>query len=265
MPDPLRILIVEDEFLTLNDLRSALERMGYAISGDAMRADEALAVLEEGQTDLAILDIHIKGARSGIWLAEQIRERYNIPFIFLTAFSDKATIADAARTLPESYLIKPFVREDLFAAIELAVHTFASRNYLSPSSYPASQPPPAPAAAPPEQENERKKLLLTDSIFVKSELVFSRITVADIRYLQSFRNYLELHVASGKKYVLRSTLRDFMDQLPGEVFLQTHRSFAINLQRINHIGGNFVKVDDDEVPLSRDIRQEVVRRLNTFQ
>lgn len=263
MPDPLRILIVEDEFLTLEALRDALEGMGYAISGDAMRADKALAILEEGGTDLAILDIQIKGARSGIWLAEQIRERFEMPFIFLTAFSDKATIVDAARTQPESYLVKPFVKEDLFAAIELAVYSYAARHHLPlPSSAPLTSS--APATAPPEPIAEIKALLLTDSIFLKDDLVYHRISVADIQFIQSFRNYLELDLGQGEKRVLRSTLKDFVAQLPSDVFLQTHRSYAVNLQWINMIGGNFVMIGEQEVPLSRDVRQEVVRRLNTY-
>lgn len=257
MSNKVRILIVEDEFITMDALRDALTGMGYGISGDAMKADEALRVLDEGQTDLAILDIHIKGSRSGIWLAEQIKERYHIPFIFLTAFGDKQTIADAARTQPGSYLVKPFVEQDLHAAIELAVNSYSSGHYLpAPSS--ASLPSTAPAAAP-------KKWLITDSIFVKDDLIFLRVPVADIQYIQSYRNYLELNVGQGKKYILRSTLKAFLEQLPKDFFFQTHRSYAVNLRRVNRIGGNFIGVDDQEVPLSRDVRNEVVQRLNTYQ
>ncbi len=251
MADQLRILIVEDEFITMDALRDALMGMGYGIAGDAMRADEALDILEKEETDLAILDIHIKGARSGIWLAEQIREKYDIPFIFLTAFGDKQTIADAARTQPGSYLVKPFVEQDLHAAIELAINTYTSKQLL-----------PVPT---PETNKQPQKLLITDSIFVKDDLVFRRVPIAEIQFVQSYRNYLELTIGQGKKHVLRSTLKDFMAQLPSEVFIQTHRSYAVNLKRVNRIGGNFVGVDDYEVPMSREVRQEVVRMLNLYQ
>lgn len=265
MSDQVRILIVEDEFITMDALRDALTNMGYAIAGDAMRADEALAILEEGQTDLAILDIHIKGARSGIWLAEQIKEKYDIPFIFLTAFGDKQTIADAAQTQPGSYLVKPFVEQDLHAAIELAVNSYAGR--VQPGSSPLAR---STSLAPRLERNREpaaapKKLLITDSIFVKDSSIFRRVPVADIQYVQSFRNYLEIHTTQGKTHVLRSTLKDFLAQLPADVFLQTHRSYLINLRKIEDIGGNFVTVDNHEVPLSREVRQEVIRRLNTYQ
>ena len=239
----------------MDALRDALTGMGYQVSGDAMKADEALRILDEGQTDLAILDIHIKGARSGIWLAEQIRERYHIPFIFLTAFGDKQTIADAARTKPGSYLVKPFVEQDLHAAIELAVNSYTSERFL---------PAPVPVAPTPA-EKEVLQLLISDSIFVKDDLVFRRVAVANIQYIQSFRNYLELSIGQGVKHVLRSTMKDFLGQLPPDVFIQTHRSYAVNLQHVNRIGGNFVGVGDHEVPMSREVKNEVVKRLNTYQ
>lgn len=260
MSDQVRILIVEDEFITMDALRDALTGMGYGISGDVMKADEALRVLDEGQTDLAILDIHIKGSRSGIWLAEQIRERYHIPFIFLTAFGDKQTIADAARTQPGSYLVKPFVEQDLHAAIELALHTYMA---ITPSTAQPVLPVATLAAGQPVEQ--AKKLLINDSIFVKDDLVFRRVSVADIQYIQSFRNYLELSVGQGIKHVLRSTLKDFLTQLPPDVFIQTHRSYAVNLKHINRIGGNFVGVGDHEVPMSREVKNEVIKRLNTYQ
>lgn len=258
MSDKVKILIVEDEFITMDALRDALTGMGYGISGDAMKADEALRILDEGQTDLAILDIHIKGARSGIWLAEQIRERYHIPFIFLTAFGDKQTIADASRTQPGSYLVKPFVKQDLHAAIELALNTHTDVTPLPAAVVPTT-------TNPPQQQQSPQRLLINDSIFIKDDLVFRRISVSDIQYIQSFRNYLELNVGQGKKYVLRSTLKDFLMQLPPDVFIVTHRSYAVNLRLVNRIGGNFVGINDHEVPMSREVRQEVVRRLNTYQ
>jgi CheY-like chemotaxis protein len=86
MEKNIRVLIVEDEFFTLDMLRDYLEESGYEVSGDAMSAEEAITILEEGQTDLALLDISIKGNQDGIWLAEQINKKYRIPFVFLTAY-----------------------------------------------------------------------------------------------------------------------------------------------------------------------------------
>lgn len=237
---PLRILIVEDEFITLDALRDVLTDLGYQISGDAMKADKAISILEEGLTDLAILDIHLRNSQSGIWIGRQIQERFHIPFIYLTAFGDKGTIAAAAEVKPSSYLVKPFVTADLHAAIELAMHQHR-----------------------PTTSTPKKQLRLEDSIFVKDELMFRRLTIRDILFAQSFRNYLEIQTAS-RKFIVRSTLQDFSTQLPENYFVQSHRSYLVNLKRIDGIGGNFIKLGDYEVPLSRNERPRVLEQLATF-
>lgn len=246
MEKPVRILIVEDEFITLDNLRDALEDLGYLVVGAVMSAEPAIPILEKGNIDLAILDIHLGKGHSGIWLGGQIQDRFHLPFIFLTAFDDKQTIAAAAKTQPSSYLVKPFVQPDLFAAIELALHTYADAGIV-----------------PPPRAGDSSGLLINDSIFVKDELVYRRIPVRDITYVQAFRNYLE--VTSGeKKYVLRSPLKDFLLTLPSDVFFQTHRSYVVNLSLVDRVGGNFVGVGPHEVPLSRNVRQAVMARLNMY-
>ena len=159
--------------------------------------------------------------------------------------------------------MKPFVREDLFAAIELAVHTYAERTRLALPD-PATDPSTAPASAPEKTGNGKEKLLLTDSIFIKDELMYRRVSVTDIQYIQSFRNYLELDFGNNKKRLVRSTLTDFVARLPEEVFLKTHRSYAVNLERVSAIGGNFVIIGNREIPISKEVRQEMMQRLNTY-
>ena len=69
MQKNIRVLIVEDEFITMDMLRDYLEQSGYDVSGDAMRADEALDILERFDTDIVLLDINLKGEKDGIWIA----------------------------------------------------------------------------------------------------------------------------------------------------------------------------------------------------
>lgn len=75
MNKSVRVLIVEDEFITMDMLRDYLENSGDEVSGDAMRADEAIDILERFDTDIVMLDINLKGDKDGIWLAEQIRQK----------------------------------------------------------------------------------------------------------------------------------------------------------------------------------------------
>lgn len=249
MKKKIRVLIVEDEFITLDTLRDELEEIGYEISGDAMRADEALAILERGDTDIAILDIHLKGSQSGIWLGAQIRDKYKIPFIFLSAFSDRKTIAEAAETNPSSYLVKPFTQADLYTSIELALLTHAKHQ--------------EELQLPPSHAGVTAELLINDCIYVKEDLTYRKIPIADIHYVEAFKNYLELNVLDGR-HVIRSTMKDFIAILPADHFLQTHRSFVVNIKKIDEIGGNFLQIGETKVPISRNHKNEVLNRLNFY-
>ncbi len=249
MNEKVRVLIVEDEFITLDSLRDSLEEIGYDISGDAMKAEEALAILERKDTDIAILDIQLKGEKSGIWLAEQIRERYKIPFIFLSAFSDPATIREAAQTEPYGYLVKPFTPSDIFAAIEVALKNFSKTNEA--------------LQLPKSHTKVTDEVLVNDAIFVKDDLVFRKITISDIRYIQAFKNYLELHFIDNR-HVIRSTLKDFFEILPSTHFMQTHRSYVVNIDKVEKVGSNFVMVGDASVPVSNNYREALLQRLKFF-
>ena len=120
-----RILIVEDEALIATEIEFALRRLGYTVAGKARNGDKALDLLASSQPDLALLDIDIDGSLSGVDLARIIRKKYDYPFVFLTAFSDRATLASLKDTMPYGYIVKPFNRGELLSTIELALHKFA--------------------------------------------------------------------------------------------------------------------------------------------
>lgn len=126
MPPSPSILIVEDEALIAAEIESALRKLGYRIAGKARNGDKALDLLASAQPDLALLDINIKGTRNGIDLARIIREKYDYPFVFLTAFSDRDTLAQLKDTMPYGYIVKPFNRGELLTTIELALHKFSA-------------------------------------------------------------------------------------------------------------------------------------------
>lgn len=249
MKKKVRVLIVEDEFITRDTLRDYLEDSGYEVSGHAMRAEKALQILDEGATDIAILDINIKGERDGIWLAAQIRERYHIPFIFLSALSDTATVESAARTRPFGYLVKPFTKADIFTSIEVALKNYAEQ--MEELKLPESH------------ASISTEVLINEAIYVKDNQIFQKIVIRDIRYVQSFNNYLELHL-DGSRHLIRSTLSDFLKILPQAHFLQTHRSFVVNLDFVEKIGNNFVLVGSVNVPVSRNSKDELLKRVKFF-
>jgi PAS domain S-box-containing protein len=119
---PGKVLIVEDEPIVALDLQQELEDFGCEIVALAQSADEALIAAEEYQPDLAMMDLHIVGSLDGIQTARLLREVYQVPSIFLTAYSDDATIARAVKEMPYGYLTKPFQTRELNASLHVALH-----------------------------------------------------------------------------------------------------------------------------------------------
>ena len=123
-----RIVIVEDEALIAAEIKSFLKILDYDVAGHAMNGDKALDLFAKVEADLFLLDISIKGTLSGIDLAKIVREKYKLPFVFLTSFSDRLTLEKVKDTMPYGYILKPFNEHDLKVNIELALHKFDSEN-----------------------------------------------------------------------------------------------------------------------------------------
>ncbi|WP_457598338.1 response regulator [Hydrogenimonas sp.] len=123
MSEPRRdisILVVEDESIVALEIESYLESKGFTIVGVVDTYDGAIEILETAKVDVLLCDIYINGEKSGIDLAREIQNSYDIQVIYLTAYADEKTLGSAIDTEPLSYLTKPFKREELFAAVELA-------------------------------------------------------------------------------------------------------------------------------------------------
>ena len=101
--EKIRILVVEDEIVVAIALVEMLEDLGYEVLDNAIGYSEAVEVLERDAPDLALLDITLGGAKSGIDLAQLIRERYEMPIIFLTSHHDKETVQRAMAVTPNGY------------------------------------------------------------------------------------------------------------------------------------------------------------------
>jgi len=117
-----KILVVEDEIIIARELEARLQEIGYEVVGIAATGAEAIALAEEEHPDVVLMDIVLKGDMDGIEAATHIRSDFRIPVIYLTAFTDKATLARAQATQPYAYLVKPFAERELYANIEMALY-----------------------------------------------------------------------------------------------------------------------------------------------
>ncbi|BAY60016.1 response regulator receiver sensor signal transduction histidine kinase [Calothrix brevissima NIES-22] len=115
------ILIVEDEWVIALDIKQHLHKLGYSVCGTANSAAKALELVATTKPDLVLMDIYLQGDKSGIEAADQIRQQFHIPVIFLTAHADEATLTQAIATHPYGYIVKPFEEQDLIIAIQVAL------------------------------------------------------------------------------------------------------------------------------------------------
>lgn len=227
-----KLLIVEDEMIIANDMKLMLTSVGYEVCGIARNAEKALALLAEHKPDIVLVDINLGKGMEGIELGRTVHEKFNRPFIFCTSYSDSSTVAEAKQVRPNGYLLKPFTKDDLYVAIEMALLNFG-------------------------QVSEQEDVILQDSIFVKEGKLFVKVPFDDIIYIEQDRNYVEIHTAQ-RVHPVRSPLKDFVKNLPPKKFFQVHRSFYVNVAYITAINSDVIRLKDREIPISKTFREELL-------
>jgi signal transduction histidine kinase len=116
------VLIVEDEGIVAMELEEQLKRLGCHVIGPASTAALALELCEDNVPDLALMDVRIQGPQDGIEVAQLLRQRFDVPVIYLTALADEVTLERAKITSPANYLLKPVGDDELKAAVEIALY-----------------------------------------------------------------------------------------------------------------------------------------------
>ena len=230
----IKIAVVEDETLIAMRLCTALEDLGYDVLDSVESYTEGLDLVIQEKPDLLITDIQLSGRKTGIDLSKKIREFSNLPIIFLSSYNDKSTIDDARDARPNAYLIKPFNKEELYSAIEIAImnHKPIGKTINEPKFH-----------------------------FVKVKDAFQKIDEADILYVNSDHVYLEIHTINQQRFVIRKSLTDFMDEL-SEDFIRIHKSYAANFRHVSKVSGNSIHIGDIELPIGKSHKDAVLDAMN---
>ncbi len=117
-----KILIVEDESIIAEDISDSLISRGYSITGIVYSGEEAIEHAAEFRPDLVLMDVNLQGEIDGITAAEEIRARFQIPVVYLTAYADENTLRRVNATKPFGYIVKPFEEKNLHTTIQIALH-----------------------------------------------------------------------------------------------------------------------------------------------
>lgn len=122
----LKVLIVEDEPVIAENVSLYLDNHDFEVSGIAYDSDEAFEQLKLNTPDAVILDINLESDKDGIDIAQHINQQYQLPFLFLTSYSDKNTLDRAKQVKPSGYIVKPFNERTLLASLEIAISNHAA-------------------------------------------------------------------------------------------------------------------------------------------
>lgn len=125
-----RILVVEDEGVLAKGIEKKMTTLGYTVTGIAFSGEEAVRMAEQDRPDLVLMDIKLAGEMDGVEAANQIKERFDIPAVYLTAYSDQQTIRRAKITTPYGYILKPVNERELHCNIEMALYKHKVENEL---------------------------------------------------------------------------------------------------------------------------------------
>lgn len=236
-----KILIVEDELIIAEDIKTTLLKNNYNVVGIAMDYDEAIVIIENNTIDLIILDINLNAKKTGIDLATALNEKYKIPFIFSTSYSDSATLEKVKHTNPLNYLVKPFKREQLLTTIEIAQFKISEKLNSS--------------------KKAEESFIIKDAIFIKDKFKYTKLNFNDILWVKSDGNYLDIKT-NHKDEVIRASLSNFIDKLNNDLFFRTHKSYIVNLEFIANIETNFITIADTKIPITKNYHDDLMRKLN---
>ena len=117
-----RILVVDDEAIVAHDIAECLTHMGCEVVGTALSGPDAIAKAGSLRPDLIMMDIVLQGPMDGVEAATVIRQRHDVPCVFLTAYSDGAVLARAKAAAPAGYMVKPFEEAGLRSTVEIALY-----------------------------------------------------------------------------------------------------------------------------------------------
>ncbi len=249
----IKVLVVEDEVLLAQDIIQRLTDMNYEVVGFAMTANSALELIDENPNiDILLMDIMIKGERDGIELAKIVKEKFNIPFIFLSSNADKDIVDRAKKVQPYAYMLKPFNDRQVQIAIELALMNFSKKTpqkeLLKEQKFEAS---------------DNQVLQIKDCLFLKKNHQFKRVSLADILYIQADNNYSTLFTTN-EKFIYSIVMKKIEEQLPKELFLRTHRSYIVNINCIDGYEGNILFVKKIKIPISKSYKENVFKLFPTI-
>lgn len=233
----LSCIIVEDIQIAADFLRKFCEKSDLVeVKGHFLNVTDALEFLDQERVDLLFLDVEMPGA-NGFELLDRLT--YS-PMIILTTSKTEYAF-NAFQYHVNDYLKKPFTYKRFLEAI----------GKLQQQS----------AETAPTPQTTVNLLADTEFLFIKADDKLTKVRKDDILFLESMRDYVKF-VTPSKNYVTYSTLKNMEEKLNGATFLKVHRSYIVNLSKIDDIRGNTIYILGNQIPIGKGHKEDLEARLN---
>lgn len=231
----LKVIIVEDEHLAAEGLKSYVAEIEFleliAYCENALQANK---IISEQAIDLIFLDIQMPKL-TGIDFLRSLSKPPMV--IFTTAYPNYALQGYELDVI--DYLVKPYPFDRFLKAVNKAKDRFL----LEQSS-----------SAEPSQTDK------TDYFFVKTDQKLEKVITNDIYFVKAMENYVVIY-SSNQKIMSLMTMKSMEEKLPTNQFLRIHKSYIVNINKIESLEGNFLNVKSHQLPISRQKKQEVLDKI----
>jgi DNA-binding LytR/AlgR family response regulator len=241
----LKCLIVDDESMARKLLEENVRQLPFLeLVGMCKNPFEAMQVLQEKQVDLMFLDIQMPGML-GTKFLQSLREKPMV--IFVTAYANYAVESYDLDVI--DYLMKPVSMERFTKAAFKALEEKQKLNALL-----------SPSVSTPISEKEEET---PDYFFVNVEYALVKITISDISHVESMKDYVKIFLTTAPKPILtKSTLKAIEEKLPSKNFMRVHKSFIVNIDKIESIRSQNIAIGTHHVPVSDVHLEGLMKVLN---
>lgn len=237
----IRVLIVDDEPIARDILETYIARIpGLELIASCKNALEAFQVLNKQKVDLLLLDINMPEI-TGISFLNTLKDPPHV--IFTTAYSEYALESYDHNAV--DYLLKPISFERFLKGIHKAIDLIGGNNTTTEKN-----------STPVESDN---------LMFIKAEGKLIKIDLKQLWFAEGLKDYIRLWTEQGK-IVIHSTMKNFEDSLSKySNFIRVHKSFIVNLEYIEEIDGNLIRIRKQEIAIGSTYKDEVYNMLNRYK
>jgi DNA-binding LytR/AlgR family response regulator len=236
------VLIVEDDLIVCTNLEVILADLGYNIAGISDNAVDALVNFSVKKPDIVICDIGLKGSTDGIELVKKMNQINKVPVLFLTAHQEEPVFLKAKSVGPFAFINKPIDRKQLERSVALAMEHAHEASVFTTAPNPASS-----------------------SLYTRVGNKLKKINVSEIEYVEVDGKYSSISIGP-RQFNCKISLKELVEKLPFDRFIQINRNSIINLDKIEDIDlANFtVKMPTKEISISRTFKDQLLDRINVI-